>query len=191
MISATANAAQGGPPRAPNPTMKDDPDPNRHLVIDVGMPCGAWRRKLPGIARLARETVQAALAEAALGDMVEVSLVLSGDAEIRALNRRWRGQDAPTNVLSFPAGGAAAPGAPRMLGDVVLAFETVSREAAAQGKPLADHVRHLIVHGVLHLLGHDHERDRDARRMETLERRILAGFGVPDPYRVLSAQDHG
>ena len=72
-----------------------------------------------------------------------------------------------------------------------VAFETVSREATAQGKPLADHVRHLIVHGVLHLLGHDHERDRDARRMETLERRILAGFGVPDPYRVLSAQDHG
>ena len=104
-------------------------------------------------------------------------------------------------MLSYPSDGpnrrlilgalAVLPTLPGLLGDVVLAFETVSREAAAQGKPLVHHVRHLIVHGVLHLLGHDHERDRDARRMETLERHILAGFGVPDPYRVLSARDHG
>jgi probable rRNA maturation factor len=117
--------------------------------------------------------------------------VLSDDAAMRALNARWRGKDAPTNVLSFAASDDLAPGMPRLLGDVVLAFETVSREALAEGKPLADHTRHLIVHGVLHLLGHDHERASDAKRMESLERGILAGFGVPDPYRAESAVDHG
>jgi probable rRNA maturation factor len=193
MISATASAARGVPLRAPDPTMKDDPDPKPHLVIDVAIPCADWRRRMPGLARLVRETVAATLSAAGQErDMAEVSLVLCGDAEIQSLNRRWRGKDAPTNVLSFPAGGDTPPGVPRLLGDVVLAYETVSREAAAQGKPLAHHVRHLIVHGVLHLLGHDHEDDRrEARRMESLERRILAGFRVPDPYRVMNLQDHG
>jgi probable rRNA maturation factor len=154
--------------------MKDAPVANT-LVIDVAMPCAAWRKHVPGISWLARETVQAALADAALGD-AEISLVLSDDDAVRMLNKRWRGKDAPTNVLSF------ATGEKRMLGDVVLAFETVSREAKEQGKPLAHHVRHLIVHGVLHLLGHDHECERDATRMENRERRILKGFGIADPY---------
>jgi probable rRNA maturation factor len=154
--------------------MKNDLEPKR-LVIDVAAPCVAWRREVPGIARLARETARAALADAGIA-AAEVSLVLSDDATVRALNRRWRGHDTPTNVLSF------ASGESRMLGDVVLAFETVSREAIAQGKPLAHHVRHLIVHGVLHLLGQDHERDREATRMENRERRILDTFKIPDPY---------
>lgn len=172
--------------------MKDDPGPKR-LVIDVAVPCAAWRRRVPGVERLARDTVRAALAGAGaeLG-AAEVSLLLSDDAEVHALNRRWRGKDSPTNVLSFPGGeDGKAPGAPVMLGDVVLALETVAREAEAQGKPLLDHVRHLIVHGVLHLLGHDHERAREAARMEALERRILAGLGVPDPYRAASELEHG
>jgi probable rRNA maturation factor len=192
MISAIDEAAPGVPPHARNPTMKDDPETKPRLVIDVAMPCAVWRRELPGIARLVRETARRALsvADAECG-AAEVSLVLSDDAAVRTLNARWRGKDAPTNVLSFPADGNRAPGVPRLLGDVVLAFETVAREAAAQNKPLAHHVRHLIVHGVLHLLGHDHDRERDAKRMETLERRILKGFGVPDPYRAESAVENG
>jgi probable rRNA maturation factor len=122
---------------------------------------------------------RAALADAAPGI---VSIVLTDDAEQRRLNRTWRGADAPTNVLAFPLAGAAPPGAPVLLGDVVLAFETVAREAAEQKKPLADHLRHLVVHGVLHLLGFDHRTDTEAAIMEARETEILAGLGVPDPY---------
>jgi probable rRNA maturation factor len=107
--------------------------------------------------------------------------VLTDDAKIRALNRSWRGKDTATNVLSFPApaGGSAEP---RPLGDVVLARETIAREAVEQRIPAQDHLAHLTVHGVLHLLGYDHENDRDAETMERLEREILARLGVPDPY---------
>jgi probable rRNA maturation factor len=101
---------------------------------------------------------------------------------VRRLNRRWRGQDRATNVLAFATGEQAASGAPLLLGDVVLALETVEREAVEQGKPLADHVAHLVTHGVLHLAGFDHHAAPEARRMEALERRILAELGVPDPY---------
>lgn len=161
--------------------MKDAPAA-RVLVIDVAIPCAGWRRSIPGVARLARETVTAALADAGIAD-AEVSLVLGDDDAVQALNRRWRGRDAPTNVLSFPTGESP------ILGDVILAFETMTREAQEQGKPFAHHLRHLIVHGVLHLLGYDHERYRDATRMENCERRILRRFDIPDPYRALS--DHG
>ncbi len=147
------------------------------MVIDVAMPCPTWRRRVPGIVRLARETVTAVLTDSGFA-AGEVSLVFSNDAAVRSLNRRWRRKDAPTNVLSFPTR------EPRMLGDVVMAFETVAREAKEQGKPLAHHLRHLIVHGVLHLLGHDHDRERDATRMENRERRILRRFDIPDPYNV-------
>jgi probable rRNA maturation factor len=163
--------------------MKDAPEA-KTLIVDVAMPCAAWRRELPGAARLARETVRAVLVDAAV-DAAEVSLVLSDDDEIRRLNRRWRGKDSPTNVLSFPTGET------RMLGDVVLAFETVVREAEEGNRPLVHHFRHLIVHGVLHLLGLDHEAERDAVRMENRERRILREFGVPDPYRIANRCDHG
>ena len=148
----------------------------RAFTIDVAIPCPAWRRSLPGVARLARETVRAALTDSGI-DAAEVSLVLTDDAAVRTLNRRWRGKDVPTNVLSFPTG------EPSHIGDVVVAFETVAREAKEQGKPFAHHFRHLIVHGVLHLLGHDHGRDRDAARMESRERRILKIFEIPNPYR--------
>ena len=135
-------------------------------------------------------------AAAALGrrsGSAEVSLLVVGPARSRALNRTWRGKDRPTNVLSFaalddvspdrPPEAPPASDEPLLLGDIVLAFETVAAEAAAQGKPFADHLRHLLVHGLLHLLGYDHEtNEEDAQRMEALETRILAGFGIPDPY---------
>jgi len=150
-----------------------------------------WRRDLPGASALTRRVALAALAQAqAKGSGAtdgatgggELCLVLGDDALARQLNRDFRGQDRPTNVLSFPAGEPTS-GQDAVLGDVVLARETVAAEAVAQGKSLADHVSHLVVHGVLHLLGFDHKREAAARRMEQLERRILAGLGVADPYR--------
>ena len=108
-----------------------------------------------------------------------VTLVLTDDGEMRNLNRIWRGKDAPTNVLSFPAPQVGAQG---FLGDVVLAHETTRREAREQGIALQNHVSHLVVHGVLHLLGFDHTEDEAAERMEALERRALAALGIDDPY---------
>lgn len=122
-----------------------------------------------------------------------IALVLANDATLADLNRRFRGQDAATNVLSFPA--LSMPGAvgPQPLGDVMVARETLVREATELGLPLADHLAHLVVHGVLHLMGHDHHEPAEAEVMEALETRILAGFGIPDPYRrtVESVQDPG
>jgi probable rRNA maturation factor len=115
-----------------------------------------------------------------------VSVALLSDAEIRALNKAFRGKDAPTNVLSFPtppfAQGAGDDGEPRFLGDVALAYETVVSEAESQGKTVVDHAAHLVVHGILHLAGYDHGADAEAERMEEAERVILAEFGVSDPY---------
>ena len=101
---------------------------------------------------------------------------------LRALNARFRGIDRPTNVLSFPAAEPGRPGKARALGDIALAFETLEREAAELAIPLADHYRHLIAHGFLHLIGYDHETDTEAERMEALETRILARLGAADPY---------
>jgi probable rRNA maturation factor len=132
--------------------------------------------------------MEATIAElgAAAPSAGEISLLLADDATVRALNRTWRGRDAPTNVLSFPAGepGAPAPSGPPtpLLGDIVLAQGVVVAEAQAQGKPLRHHVTHLVVHGILHLIGYDHEQDRDATIMEGLERRVLDRLGIPDPY---------
>jgi probable rRNA maturation factor len=126
--------------------------------------------------------VRRAVAAAAPPDTAdsELSVVLTDDAEIKSLNAQWRHKDEPTNVLSFPAS-TAGPG-PRLLGDIVIAYETTAREAEQEAKPLADHLSHLAVHGFLHLLGYDHESDADATVMERLEREILARLGVPDPY---------
>lgn len=147
----------------------------------------AWSALAPGISSVARKAARAALAAALpTGPRAEIALALGDDALLRRLNRDYRGRDKPTNVLSFPF--AAPPGtlaqSGRFLGDVAVARETLLAEAAAEGKPAVNHLSHLIVHGVLHLLGYDHERAADARRMEALERKILAGLGIPDPYRV-------
>jgi probable rRNA maturation factor len=160
----------------------------RAIALRVEAP--AWRRALPGAGKLVRRAGHAALKVAALtAGVIESSalpagglcLVLADDALQRRLNREFRGRDKPTNVLSFEA----APGA---LGDVVLALETIAAEAEAQGKTLADHVAHLVVHGVLHLRGYDHETQGQARRMERLEIEILAGLGIADPYHLPRAR---
>ncbi|MGL4441710.1 MAG: rRNA maturation RNase YbeY [Bosea sp. (in: a-proteobacteria)] len=112
----------------------------------------------------------------------EVSVLLTGDAQVRELNRIWRQQDKPTNVLSFPATPVAGLAKAPMLGDIVVAFETIEREALADGKALPDHLAHLLVHGFLHLLGYDHNNDDEAEIMENLERDILASISIADPY---------
>jgi len=138
----------------------------------------AWRRALPGIERLVRRAARAALGPR----RPSLAVALADDRRVRTLNARDRAKDKPTNVLSYPSG--EPPKAGGFLGDIVLARQTVWREAKAQGKTPADHVAHLVVHGTLHLLGHDHETsDADAERMEALERRILARLGIDDPYR--------
>jgi len=116
----------------------------------------------------------------------EIAVMLTDDPGIRTLNSNWRGIDKPTNVLSFPAlqpEGARKPGdAPRMLGDIAIAYETTRREADAEGKPFEHHLSHLAIHGFLHLIGYDHENDADAEEMESLETEILEQLGIPDPY---------
>ena len=143
---------------------------------------------------LARKSAEAAVAESAFAQLatgpraVELSVRLTGDEEVRALNEQWRGKDRPTNVLSFPmaepeeleAGADDAPGL--MLGDVVLAHGVCAAEAEAKGIPIADHAAHLLVHGTLHLLGCDHQDDDSAARMEESEVRALARLGIADPY---------
>jgi probable rRNA maturation factor len=110
----------------------------------------------------------------------ELAVVLTDDAAVRTLNRTWRGKDEPTNVLSFPA--QSPRGAPRLLGDIVIAYETTAREALAAHKPFRHHLAHLAVHGYLHLAGYDHEADAEAEAMERLEIAVLARLKVPNPY---------
>ena len=143
-------------------------------MIEVEVEADAWTSALPDA-----ETVAARAAEAALGTVSgDVVVLLSDDAAVRALNARFRDKDRPTNVLSFPAPENAFP----HLGDIVLAHGVCAEEARTQGKTLADHLSHLVVHGVLHLLGRDHEDDAEAEEMEAEEREILAQIGVADPY---------
>ena len=144
-----------------------------------------WRALLDDPETVVEKAVLAAL-DALEPEAVELSVVLADDAAVRALNSDNRGKDAPTNVLSFPPA-FVPPAGPRPLGDVILALETVQREAVEQGKATVDHLRHLVVHGVLHLSGYDHETESDAEEMEDLERTILAGLGVADPYAELPA----
>lgn len=171
-------------------------------TIDVLEPCPDWRQALVDPAALCRTAARAALAAGAPGLAgAELSIVLGDDALLRRLNKEWRDKDAPTNVLSFPAQDcldkaltAALPGVPLPLGDVVLGFDTVRRETIEQGKALRDHLVHLTVHGVLHLLGLDHEEAAEAERMETLERAVLQGLGIEDPYEprgIAAEAQHG
>ncbi|MET3519566.1 MULTISPECIES: rRNA maturation RNase YbeY [unclassified Mesorhizobium] len=164
--------------------MAEDRKPGGGLPvdIDISIEAGDWPDEA-GLTRLVDRAVAAAFAETGVDGASELSIVFSDDAHIRTLNAGWRGKDKPTNVLSFPAfpfpkGGPLPP----MLGDIVLAAETVAREAALEDKPLANHITHLVIHGLLHLLGHDHETDAEAEEMEAIERAALARLAIPDPY---------
>ena len=154
------------------------------MTVSIEVEDQDWA-SLPGLQELAQSVVEAALAEAA-PDVApcDVAVLFTDDGSIAEINAEWRGKDTPTNVLSFPMPDdmPVPVGEPRPLGDIVLALGVVTREAAEQGKTLRDHTAHLIVHGTLHLLGYDHENDGEAEEMEALERRILKGLGISDPY---------
>lgn len=153
------------------------------LQVDIAVEGVGWAGEAVLRPRIERAFAAAARRLALAGEGSEVSVVLTDDATMRTLNARWRRRDVATNVLSFPAYPVAAGDAPGpLLGDIVLAHETVAREAAIDGKAFDAHFTHLIVHGFLHLLGYDHQVDEDAERMERLERAILAELGIDDPY---------
>ncbi|MBR7617990.1 rRNA maturation RNase YbeY [Phenylobacterium sp. 20VBR1] len=143
----------------------------------------AWARDLPDAQALVAAAANAALAAAQREGAVVV--LLTDDAAVQDLNSRFRGKDMATNVLSFPA----AENPEDHLGDVALAHGVCVREAAAQGKSLAHHLQHLVAHGVLHLVGYDHETDDEAEDMEGLERVVMAGLGAPDPYGAEQGDD--
>lgn len=155
------------------------------VEVDSGSawPAGEWQV-------LGQRSVDAAITQAGVViPNAEVSIRLTDDAEVQALNRDYRGKDKPTNVLSFPqyapediAGLAVASGHEILLGDIVVALETCAREAAGKGISLADHTAHLVIHGTLHLLGHDHLDDATAEAMEALEVKALASMGIANPY---------
>ena len=157
--------------------------------IEVVIASPLWRKK-PQSASLIRKAISEAAktgskprSKSGSTSHAELAILLTDDSAIRALNREWRKLDVPTNVLSFPAKIArASRDLPRHLGDIVIAYETTAREAAAERKPFGHHLVHLAVHGYLHLLGYDHATDRKANKMERLEVDILARLGVPDPY---------
>lgn len=147
--------------------------------VDVLVESKLWKEP-----RVVKSLIRRAIKEAATTvstSGAELAIVLTNDSAIRALNRDWRDTDAATNVLSFPAQNTS--GGPPFIGDIVLAYETVAREARGEGKPFAHHVAHLAVHGFLHLCGYDHQRSKDADEMEGLERKILRRLTIPDPYR--------
>lgn len=159
------------------------------VFIEVADP--AWTDAVAGASARAEECARAAFEGAARAGAslparaCEVSIVLAGDAMVAGLNAQYRGKKGPTNVLSFPASGGPLPGdptVPDMLGDVVIAYGVSAAEAADQGIALGDHLSHLVVHGMLHLMGFDHETESEALRMEGLETDILRGLGVADPY---------
>ena len=151
------------------------------IDIDVASPLWTSRPDAHAVIRRAIEAAAAA-AGALVPVHAEVAVVLNDDVGVRALNKRWRNQDQATNVLSFPAS-RPSDVQPRLLGDIVIAYETTVREADQEKKPFDHHLAHLAVHGFLHLLGYDHESDDEAEAMEGLERAILKRLNVPDPYR--------
>lgn len=153
-------------------------------MIDIEIEDERWSTALPQAKALTLAAAQAAMA----GERGRaITVLLTDDATVRELNGRFRGKDAPTNVLSFPA----LENPEGFIGDIALAFETCKREATEQGKRLDDHLQHLVAHGVLHLVGYDHQSDAEAEAMEALEREILSGLDVPDPYATTGQGDHG
>lgn len=156
--------------------------PPKKPSVDIVVGSPLWKTQRGAQAVLRRSIAEAAAAAATRSG--EIAIVLTDDAAMRELNRRWRGKDAPTNVLSFPAppsrnGHRGSP----LLGDIVIAYETTAREASAEHTPFTHHLAHLAVHGFLHLLGYDHDAEAAAEVMEDLEAKVLARIGVANPYK--------
>lgn len=155
--------------------------------IDIRVQSPLWAAQ-PSAGQTVRDAIRAAAAAISTADG-EVSVVLTDDKAIRSLNRDWRGLDRSTNVLSFPASGPAGDEGPCLIGDIVIAFETLERESVDENRMFLHHLAHLAVHGFLHLLGYDHETDQQAKEMEGLESRIMARLNMPDPYRAHDLRD--
>jgi len=155
-------------------------------VLEVLVVAGCWESEPSAGSVIHRAIATAAEFVAVDVADTELAVMLTDDAGIRTLNRNWRGIDKPTNVLSFPAlqpSGARGPAdPPRMLGDIAIGYETTRKEAGEEQKPFDHHLSHLAIHGFLHLIGYDHEKDEQAETMEELEREILSQLGIPDPY---------
>lgn len=154
-------------------------DTQRAIAIDVVVETASWSEHAGAEEAVRRAIEAASMFESRTGG---IAVLLTDDATIRAMNAQWRGIDKPTNVLSFPATDSTLDTACTHLGDIAIACETVTREAAAENNTFPDHLAHLSIHGYLHLIGFDHETDREAERMEHLETRILASLGIADPY---------
>jgi probable rRNA maturation factor len=181
------SAAERAPGAIPGRNRNSGPMAQFFLPItEVLVVADCWQAESGAEAVIQRAVAAAAeIADADVGE-AELAVMLTDDAGIRTLNSNWRGIDKPTNVLSFPAlppTGAVGPDdVPRMLGDIAIAYETTRKEADDEQKPFDHHLSHLAVHGFLHLIGYDHEKDDDAEAMEGLETEILAQLGIPDPY---------
>ena len=147
-------------------------------MIDVEIEANDWTLALPDVVAVVERAASVALDDTP-GDLV---VLLTDNAAVQLLNAEFRDKDRPTNVLSFPSGGMPMPGQSVHLGDIVLAFGVCRDEAVEQGKTLASHLTHLVLHGILHVLGRDHEDDAEAEAMEAEERRLLASLGIADPY---------
>lgn len=148
-------------------------------MIEIEIEDLDWTQAQPDAERLTRAAAEAALARSEVaGDRDDLVVLLTDDETVHALNRQFRGRNQPTNVLSFPASSTARA----HLGDIALAYGVCAGEAQAQGKSLAAHLQHLVVHGVLHLLGHDHQDAAEAEAMEAIERQVMSVLGLPDPY---------
>lgn len=150
-------------------------------VVDIQVQSRLWDAR-PLVEQTVRDAIAAAAAALSTSDG-EVSILLTDDSEIRALNRDWRGLDKPTNVLSFPAAKPAVPGSDVLLGDIVVAYETLQRECDDEDRDFLHHLAHLTVHGFLHLLGYDHQTDAQAGEMEALESKIMTRMNMPDPWQ--------
>jgi probable rRNA maturation factor len=159
----------------------------RAIEIAVEVEDAGWTARLPQAEALVEAAAHAALDAVNAGEEGEIVVLLTNDVEVQSLNARFRGKNSATNVLSFPAP-ATVVGS---LGDIALALGVCAREAGEQGKSLAFHLQHLVAHGVLHLMGYDHEEDAEAEEMEAVERAVMASLGAPDPYAPMPGDAHG
>ena len=171
--AAGTEEAHAGPAAEEQPP---EPEPGEGTAIEIVVADSGWRRLVPGAEAVTRRAVRAALADAP-GAEGSISVLLTDDRDLRRLNGQHRGIDKPTNVLSFPGD------MPGHLGDMALALGVVRREAAAAGRRPAAHLAHLVAHGTLHLLGHDHLAAGEARRMERAEARAMARLRLPNPWK--------